>query len=209
MPVSKINSIAGFSVGETLTNVVDANANISANNLSVSGEANLGNIGNLTISGGSNGYVLTTDGTGNLSFEPTSAGSIIAGSNTEVQFNSNGSFGASNNFTFDTATNTLAVTGNVSVTNRLDTGNIVLANGTGISAYASFGLRGQVLAAIGNNAAAWSTNFYYGDMPPDFDSLKYGDIFYYIDAPNSFTRLYMWVTDGTSEYFYDFLPPEF
>lgn len=209
MPAAKLNSIAGFSVGETLTNVVDANANVSANNLSVSGTANLGNIANVKISGGNSGYVLTTDGSGNLTFEPTSGGSIIAGSNTEVQFNANGNFGASNAFTFDSSTNSLSVLGNITLTGTLSTGNVTLANAAGISINASYGNSGQVLTSRGANGVTWATTFYYGDEPPDFELLNYGDIFYYIDTPNSFVRLYMWVTDGSSDYFYDFLPPEF
>ena len=37
-------------------------------NLTVSGTSNLGNVGNVKISGGSSGQVIATDGSGNLSF---------------------------------------------------------------------------------------------------------------------------------------------
>lgn len=48
--LKKFNSIGGFSVGdETPTDVIDANANVSANNLSVSGDAKI--IGNLSVLG--------------------------------------------------------------------------------------------------------------------------------------------------------------
>lgn len=70
------------------------------------------------------------------------------------------------------------------------------------------GAPGQVLTSNGT-AINWSTKYYYGDSPPDFDTINYGDIFFYIDTPNNFTRMYMWVTDGSSEFFYDFLPPTF
>jgi len=40
--------------------------------LTVSGTSNLGAVGNITITGGSNGYVLSTDGSGNLSWISTS-----------------------------------------------------------------------------------------------------------------------------------------
>lgn len=39
------------------------------------------------------------------------------GSNTQVQFNNAGNFGGSSSFTFDTVTNTLAVTGNITAGN--------------------------------------------------------------------------------------------
>jgi hypothetical protein len=57
----------------------------------------------------------------------TQIGSVsanAAGSNTQVQFNSSSSFGASSNFTFDTASNVLTVTGNVATTNLSVTGNV-------------------------------------------------------------------------------------
>jgi hypothetical protein len=48
--LKKFNSIAGYSVGdENIIDVIDANANVSANNLSVSGDANV--TGNLTVRG--------------------------------------------------------------------------------------------------------------------------------------------------------------
>jgi hypothetical protein len=48
--ITKFNSIAGYSVGdENVIDVVDANANVAANNLSVSGDANI--TGNLTVLG--------------------------------------------------------------------------------------------------------------------------------------------------------------
>ena len=54
---------------------------------------------------GSANQVLTTDGSGTLSFTTVSA--TPAGSNTEIQFNDGGSFGSTDAFTFDKATNTL------------------------------------------------------------------------------------------------------
>jgi hypothetical protein len=120
-----------------------------------------------------------------------------AGSNTQVQFNDEGNFGGSSNLTFDTTTNVLALNG-----------NLALAATSAISIDGDPGLNGQVLTSNGT-AAYWSTKYYYGDTPPDFATLNYGDIFFYIDNPNSIQRLYMWVTDGSSDYFYDFLPPTF
>lgn len=70
-----------------------------------SGIVNLA-VGNLQVTGGTNGQVITTDGAGTLSFSTVSA--TPAGSNTQVQFNNAGSFGASSNFTFNSATNTLS-----------------------------------------------------------------------------------------------------
>lgn len=42
--------------------------NISGTNLSVTGQSDLGAIANVSITGGSDGYIISTDGAGNLSF---------------------------------------------------------------------------------------------------------------------------------------------
>jgi Domain of unknown function (DUF4183) len=60
----------------------------------------------------------------------TQIGSVsanAAGSNTQVQFNSSSSFGASSNFTFDTASNVLTVTGNI-ISSNASLGNLVTSN---------------------------------------------------------------------------------
>lgn len=75
--------------------------------------------------------VATLSGGGSSSGTP-------GGSNTQIQFNSSGSFGASANLTFDNSTNTLA-TAVISATGNI-TGNYFIGNGsqlTGISAGAS------------------------------------------------------------------------
>jgi hypothetical protein len=55
-----------------------SNNNIEGNtligNLSVTSEANLGNVSNLTIIGGSNGQFLQTDGNGNLTWAAATSG---------------------------------------------------------------------------------------------------------------------------------------
>ena len=54
--------------------------------------------------------VLTTDGAGNLSFAAAGGGGTPAGSNTEIQFNNSGAFGANSALTFNTATTPLTLT---------------------------------------------------------------------------------------------------
>ena len=172
-----------------------------------------------TITGNSNVFVVDTGGAtliGNLSANgvktdnlyyangsPWDLGGNPGGSNTQIQFNNANEFGASANLTFDSSTNLLSLIGNLSVS-----GNISLANNSAINIGGNTGTAGQVLTSNGTNTY-WSTRFYYGDTPPNFSTLNYGDIFFYIDNPNNFQRLYMWVTDGSSDYFYDFLPPSF
>jgi molybdopterin biosynthesis enzyme len=61
MAIKKFNSVAGFSVGEQdyVIDVVDDQANITANNLTVGNITSLGDIGNVKITGGSANYVCT------------------------------------------------------------------------------------------------------------------------------------------------------
>ena len=76
MTIKKFNSVIGYSVGDmSVIDVIDANANVTSNGLSSTGNVSftganvsLGAVGNLHITGGSEGQVLTTDGSGNLNF---------------------------------------------------------------------------------------------------------------------------------------------
>lgn len=71
----------------------------------------LGNTQHMRISGGNSGWVLTTNGAGNVTWAvaPGSPG----GSNTQVQFNNNGVFAGTPNFTFNNVTNTLNLAGHL------------------------------------------------------------------------------------------------
>ena len=90
--------------------------------LNVTGTSNLGNVGNVTITGGTNGYYLQTNGSGALVWAPISAGTSIVNGNSNVAIpTANGNV----NITANGAT-TLVVTGTgANVTGNLDvTGNI-------------------------------------------------------------------------------------
>ena len=65
-----------------------------------------------------------------------------AGSNTQIQFNNQSDFGASANFTFDSATNNLTVAGNI-VTNT----GALYGNGAGLTNLAGANVSGQVANA--------------------------------------------------------------
>jgi len=117
------------------------NTNVTTiTSLAVSNHANLGNVANVVILGGINGYFLQTDGTGNLTWAPASGGNggngNPGGANTQVQYNDSGSFGGDPGFTYNEVTNTLSVgflsTGNIEanyiVTNWDVTANVVSAN---------------------------------------------------------------------------------
>jgi len=101
------------------------------------GTANISNIGNLTVStgnihilGGSNGYVLQTDGNGNLSWTAQTGGGgngVPGGANTQVQYNNAGAFGGTAGFTFDNTSNTLSAV-KINTTDVFNLNGIVLEN---------------------------------------------------------------------------------
>ena len=125
-------------------------ANTFNGSLSVTDSANLGNVGNIKITGGQANYVLRTDGTGNLSWvEQSGGGSQVAGSNTQVQFNNNGNFGGSNSFTFDSS-NTLLTVNNFVATSSANLGNVANVKVTG-------GSNGYYLQTDGTGNLAWSS----------------------------------------------------
>lgn len=67
----------GLTTGNIVLNAATSgiSANVVVANLQVPSSANLGSVGNIIITGGSANYVLSTDGTGNLSWVAPSSGS--------------------------------------------------------------------------------------------------------------------------------------
>jgi hypothetical protein len=83
-------SILEAPLGTTFTSNNPTSLVEVAGNLTVAGESNLGPVGNVTITGGSNGQALFTDGAGNLSWVTISADKIVNGnSNVVVAANAN------------------------------------------------------------------------------------------------------------------------
>jgi len=104
-----------------LSGNISANGNVTVgSNLLVnsratfSGVTTLGPVANIKVTGGTNGYVLSTDGTGNLSWVAQTGGTpgavVATGSNTQIQFNDAGYIGANANLTFNKTTGTLTST---------------------------------------------------------------------------------------------------
>ena len=94
------------------------------------------------------------------------------------------------------------------VTNYLSTGSLTLGNISLNKVYDSTqnkGNVGQILTSMTGGNVEWTSKFFSGENPPDFDKVNYGDIWFYTTD----NKPYMWITDGTSDYFYDFLPPSF
>lgn len=149
------NLVVGGNV--TVNGSINANlGNVVVENLVVEGKTNLNSVGNITITGGSNNYVLRTDGTGNLTWANIQSEIANAGGlNTYVQFNNNGLFGGSANFTFDSSNNTLTILG----TGQFLMGHIVTTETDNLIAlHSNLGLVSNVKILGGSNGYVLSTN---------------------------------------------------
>ena len=95
MAIRALNSIGGFSVGETPVDIILANGDITTVGLAANGNVSftgsnvsLGDIANLHILGGSSGQLLSTNGSGNLSWTTVSPGTLSNGSSNIQVLNS-------------------------------------------------------------------------------------------------------------------------
>lgn len=97
-----------------------------------------------------------------------------AGSNTQLQFNNAGSFGASGNLTFNSSTNILTVTGNIATSNLSVTGNVTLT-GSNVSLgnisnlHISGGSADYVLKTDGAGNLSWTAQS-TGSLTADVDA---------------------------------------
>ena len=128
------DSLAGSSnlTFNKTTNTLSVTNSIVTNkiNFTTASNVSLGNVSNLHITGGTSGYVLTTDGTGNLAWQVGGGGGggSPGGINTYVQFNNAGAFGGVGQFTFNTSSNTLFATnysGNAAGLSSITGANVV------------------------------------------------------------------------------------
>jgi hypothetical protein len=133
----------------------------------------LGNVANVKITGGNNGYFLQTDGTGNLSWAVGGGGGngSPGGSNTQIQYNDAGAFGGSSGFTFDKNTSLLTVS-NVSASTLTVSGNVNTTNSSNVSLgslaniHIEGGSSGYVLSTDGAGNLSWSAGGGGGNGSP-------------------------------------------
>jgi hypothetical protein len=144
-------SASGAITGASLS----ATGATTTGSLTVSGLTSLGNIGNVGITGGVANYVISTDGAGNLSWVSPAAAAGLAGSNTQVQFNNGGAFGASADFTFNNATNTLSAsffTGTLTTAAQPNVTSVGILSSVSVAGNANVGNLGTagLISATGN-----------------------------------------------------------
>jgi len=138
-----VSATGNVNSGNVNTTLVSATGNVIGGNLltggliSATGNVNSGNVntgivsasGNVAAAGFTGGNVSVTGNVIAQNFIGNISGNIdAAGSNTQVQFNDDDLLGGSANFTFDKATNILAVTGTVQGTTVSATGNVIGGN---------------------------------------------------------------------------------
>lgn len=112
-------------IAQLANNSVFVNGALVANNPNINFIS--ANTSNITVLGVSN----TTPGNVTISIDTNLApGSTPAGgSNTQIQFNNQASFGGSPNLTFDLASNTFQIRSNANTGNLITTGNITFTSG--------------------------------------------------------------------------------
>jgi hypothetical protein len=163
------------SANGNVTISASGNANIatfSGTGMTINGISNLGDISNVKIYGGSNHYVVVTDGQGNLRWEQ---GAVAEGPNTAVQFNDEGVFGGSGAFTYNKNTAVVGITkfGYVS-------GNAAFIPPS------NAGTKQQVLGIVDQNSQqmGWKT------VPVYYITVGLRDGGGYLSSPNPVLRVY-------------------
>jgi hypothetical protein len=128
-----VGNVANFVLGQagnTLAPAFLANLAYSVVNAAQPNITSVGtlNVNTLKISGGTNGYILQTDGAGNLSWAAGGGGGNgdVGGTNTQVQFNDAGDFGGNTGFTFDKTTGVLSAS-------KINSANIFSLSGATIN----------------------------------------------------------------------------
>jgi len=150
--------VAGNSTVSTIENgnsniSINANANIT---VSINGTSNVAVFSSNTFN--VNGNVVANGvKTDNLYYANGNPWDLQqpAGSNTQIQFNNSSEFGASANLTFNSSTNLLTVTGNITATNA-NLGNAATANYL-FAIEGSLTLANGVIAVSGNTGGIFSS----------------------------------------------------
>ena len=176
---ANISVSARANITGTLNGLGNVNFNSSPN-------VSLGNPANIHISGGLPGYILATDGSGNLAWIENNANAGLPGGNaTTVQFNDGGVFGGVANFTFNQFSNTLTVDNTNTIKSVVSSNLTVNANGKATvlgnfsannspnvslgfvgNIHIFGGTNGQVLTTDGLGNLAWQTTTSNGNGVP-------------------------------------------
>ena len=173
----QFNNNGNFSADSSFT-FDSSNALLTVSNLAITTFTNLGDISNVSILGGINGYFLQTDGEGALTWSPAGNGGggngTPGGANTQVQYNDDGEFGGDASFTYNELTNTLSAS-NIIATQFTGTlsGNATRAgtvttnsqpNITSVGTLTSLAIAGNVTAGNANLGNSVTANYFVGNI---------------------------------------------
>jgi hypothetical protein len=158
--VANIDAISGNTyVGNLVTS---GQANLAS--LVVPGTSNLGPIGNVTITGGTAGYYLQTNGSGGLTWQPISAGTALISGNSNVTVAANANVNISSNGVANVfvVTNLGAnVTGSLGVTGNINTANLTVSALSNLGPIGNItitgGSSGQYLQTNGSGVLTWAS----------------------------------------------------
>jgi len=133
-----------------------------ANVTYTSGKLNLGPVAYVKMTGGSNNQFLKTDGNGNLSFSSTTT--VPGGSNTQLQYNNNGTISGIANVTFASGNLSLGNVANVKMTGGTS-GQVLSTDGTGNLSWITGGGGGNTSAGGSNTQMQYNNAGVLGGMP--------------------------------------------
>jgi hypothetical protein len=140
------SQLTGVAATTAQTVTASAQSNITSlgtlTSLTVDGVSNLGPVGNVIITGGTDGYLLSTDGSGNLTWiaPPSTTGITNGTSNVSIP---------------DT-------NGNVN-TSVAGTANVLVVTATGANVTGTFNATGNLIVANANLGNLATSNFFSGD----------------------------------------------
>jgi hypothetical protein len=151
----------------TLTKLLTDSPNCHINASQLTGIINV-DTGNIRITGGVNGYALTTDGTGNLSWSAMSGGGggggIGSSYNKQLLFNDSGSLTGNINLTYEKTTNTLNVINVVTsnITGTLTVNSNAQPNITSVGTLISLTVTGNITSGNANLGNLVVSNYFSG-----------------------------------------------
>jgi len=156
------NSLAttySLSNGTSNLNINTSTINFSANgnaNVLIISDYGINIAGTLSATGNAAVSGILTNNYYYANGQPLDVGGNPGGSNTYVQFNNDGEFGGSANFTFNSSTNLLNVTGNIAATNA-NLGNVITANYL-VSSSGCVSISNGAIAVIGNAGGIFNSS---------------------------------------------------
>ena len=179
---ANLTAINGANITGNVTSAITANfANYAGNvtvaaqpnitsvgaltGLTVNGITNLGPNSNLRITGGTTGQVLSTDGSGTLSWTTVSAGSGVSNGTSSTQVNASNITTVIGGTTIQTiAANGVTITGNANVSGNVNA-SYFIGNGSQLTALSGANVVGNVTSAVTANFANYAGNVTVAAQP--------------------------------------------